>query len=106
MPTPSKPSRYPPEFLVAYELVESTREPLFIASGDPKSLQRKLWGFARALRAEGQAPLADVITVKESPSGVTLEHRSTTREGLEVAAALAQLPGGDDAEDFFERLGK
>jgi hypothetical protein len=102
MTTPRSSSRYPAEFLAAFQAAQ-TRGAFTIPTEFPRALQARLWGFARALRAEGQAPLADSIQITTSSAAVTLTHRSTLPEAQEIAAALSSL-GDHSPESTLDRL--
>ena len=96
MTFPSSSGRFPPEFEVAFRAAGARGE-LFIPSASPHALKCKLWAFQRALRKEGKTELADSIQICPSPGGLTLKHRSLSKEGLEVSAALSALEGEGDS---------
>lgn len=103
MPAPSTATRFPSEFLAAYQ---SARElgSLFIPSESPGALQRQFWGFARALRADGDSTLADSIKVcvRSGPPGVELRARRLDPAAQEISAALKSLPSKPPADSFFD----
>lgn len=105
MTHPTDPSRFPVEFRQAFAAVQDAGE-LPIPSGSPHALKVRLWAFQRALRKHGQTELADSVQILVRPGGVLLQLRSRSREGMEIAAALANLPHSSppDADSLFERL--
>lgn len=102
MPTSTNPDRFPPEFLLAFQTVATSRLPMSIPSGSPNSLKARLWGFQKAL-AGSNPEVANVVKISVKPGCVLLEHRSETPEAREVAAALAQH-GENPSNDLLERL--
>lgn len=103
MTSPRSPSRFPPEFMAAFQTA-AAGTPVSIPSGAPNALKARLWGFQRALRADGQSELADSIQVSVQGNQVSLILRSQTPEAREVAAALQSLPVPDTADSLFDRL--
>ena len=106
MPQPKHPSRYPAEFRVLFERAQSG-EYIEVPSANPMSLRAKLYGYARALRADNQHELADSVQIGTTRSSVTVESRSNSTSGKEVAAALASLgENSPSPDDILERLTK
>jgi hypothetical protein len=110
MTSPKRSGAYPPEFLAAYQAAARSGE-VPIPSGNPHALKARLWSFARALRNDGQAELADSIQVvvsPEFPGQVLLRSRSATTEAREVRAALEALGENppSSSEAFFNSLTK
>ena len=103
MTHPTDPSRFPSEFMQAFRAVQTSGE-LSIPSGSPHALKVKLWAFQRALRHSGQAELGDSVQILVRPGGVILQLRSRSREGMEVAAALAALSSPLTEDSFLDRI--
>lgn len=103
MPTSTNPDRFPPEFLLAFQTVATTRLPMSIPSGSPNSLKARLWGFQKAL-STSNPDLANVIKISVKPGLVELSHRSESPEAREVAAALAEHVGENPATSLLDRL--
>jgi len=103
MPSPSTTSRFPPEFLQAFQTAQEQGS-FLIPTSHPHALKCTLWAFARALRREGNSLLADSIKVAPRTEGVLLSRRSEDPAAKEIAAALKALPLNEEAENLFNRL--
>lgn len=106
MPPPKLPSRYPVEFRLLFERAQAG-ESIEIPSTNPRSLRARLWGYARALRLDGQSELADAVQISTRGKSILIESRSNTQEAKEVTAALASLglPTSPD-EELFDQFAK
>jgi len=104
MPAPKSPTRYPAEYRALFERAQAG-ETVVIDSSHPMSLRGRLYGYARALRAEGLSELADAVQISLRGPQVIVQSRSHSQETKEIASSLAQL-GGDTPESMLERLVK
>ena len=106
MPQPKHPSRYPVEFRTLFERAQAG-ESISVPSTNPMSLRARLYGYARALRADNQSELADAVQISLSRDAVLVESRQNSQSAKEVTAALAQLgENPHSADSLLERLAK
>ena len=108
MPPPKSLDSFPPVFAAAVQRAFSRGEftiPAQASSGT--TLRMQMFGYLRALRANGQSELADAIYIQDLPgkTGIKLIHRESSPAALDIAAALGEnSPEENPEDDFFTKF--